>query len=310
MRIVIAGATGLIGQQLVSFWLLKGYDITVISRSHDYVKKIFGDKVKTVEWKALRLDDLREAQLVVNLAGANVGDKRWTEARKNEILESRVKATSHLANLLKDLGEAAPVLFNASAIGIYGLQPQQDLLPPALTEETDIDMSAAPDFLAKVGRAWEQAAEPAIRAGVRVVFLRFAVVLAEQGGALPEIVRPFRFFVGGPIGTGCQPFSWVVIDDVVRAIDFLTTLPDASGPYNIVAPECVMQKTLATTIGKVLHRPAIMKMPGFALKLMLGAELAQELLLQGQHVYPARLQEAGFSFQYPELHAALTYLLE
>lgn len=307
MHIIITGATGLIGQRLTNHWLNQGHRITVVSRTEQHAQQCFADRVAIVTWANLTPEVLQSAQLVVNLAGASVGERRWTTARKAEILSSRVKGTMQLAKLLNELGDRAPRLFNASAIGIYGLQSQRmDSLPPAFTEETAIDSQSAPDFLSQVGREWEQAVN---QQHVKAVFLRFAVVLAKEGGALPLIVRPFRFYAGGPVGTGFQPFSWVAIDDVVRAIDFLANQPEAMGPYNIVAPNAIMQAKLAQEIATVLHRPHALKMPAFALKLLLGAQMAQELLLEGQHVYPKRLLDAGFVFKYPDIASALTHLL-
>lgn len=310
MHIIIAGATGLIGTRLVAHWLQQEHRLTIVGRSAEKIKTQFGDQVEAVTWDDLTVDLMRVAQAVVNLAGASVGEQRWTEQRKQEMISSRIESTAHLAGLLEELGSSAPVWLNASAIGVYGLQQQQvDQLPPALTEQTKIEWDKYPDFLAQIGRQWECAAQPAVEAGVRVVFLRFGVVFAKEGGALPRIAQPVRMFMGGPIGASCQPFTWVAIDDVIRAIDFLLHKSDASGPYNIVAPKSVMQKELAESIATVLHRPHFMKTPAFMLKLMLGEQMATELVLEGQHVYPQRLLDAGFRFQYPDLSTALPVYL-
>jgi uncharacterized protein (TIGR01777 family) len=308
---VISGATGLIGRKLVEHWLQQGYRIKVIGRSSATIKKVFASTVEAITWDSLGAEDLREADLVVNLAGANIAGQRWTEAYKQEIINSRVHATEKLGALLATLGQVAPPLFNASAIGIYGLQEAAPAgLPPRFEEISAVDCELPPDFLAKVGCAWEAAALPAINAGVRVVFLRFGVVFAKEGGALPQMAQPFKFFVGGPVASGKQPVSWVAIDDLIRAIDFIHALPGVAGPFNIVAPGCVQQRELADAIAKVLHRPACLPMPGFALQCLFGKEFATDLLIEGQHVYPANLLDAGFQFEYPTVVQALKkYLL-
>ena len=307
---VIAGATGLIGKRLVEDWLLQKHNITVIGRSQQRIEKCFGNRVQAVTWDKLTRDVLQSAELVVNLTGENVGAKRWSPALKKEMINSRVGSTKMLAGLLAELGEKSPPLFNASAIGIYGLQEQlANKLPPSLDENTPIDWENPPDFLSSVARRWEKAATVAETRGVRIVFLRFAVVLAKEGGALPMIAKPFQYFFGGPVGSGQQPFSWIAIDDVIAAIDFLAAKPEASGPYNIVAPECVPQYMLARAVATALNRPDAVKMPPFVLNLMLGKEMARELLLEGQHVYPQRLLELGFKFTYPDINVAINHLL-
>jgi len=309
MRHVITGATGLIGKRLIEHWLDQKHDITIVGRTKKRIEKQFGHSVRAVTWDTLSSDDLKSAAVVVNLAGASVGDKRWSDAYKKEIISSRVESTKKLVSLLMELKENSPRLLNASAIGIYGLQTQSaEGLPPALDEDKPIDWGHPKDFLSLVGQEWEKAAEPAINQGIKVVFMRFGVVLAKDGGALPKLVRPFQFFVGGPIGTGNQAFSWVAIDDVIRAIDFLANKPDASGPYNIVAPKCVRERELAQTIAKVMGRPNVVRMPVFILERMLGKEMTRELLLEGQHVYPRRLLDVGFTFTYSDIESALYHL--
>lgn len=310
MHRVVTGATGLIGKRLVEHWLKQHHTITVIGRTEEHIQKVFGTRVKACTWDHLSLDVLQSAEVVVNLAGASVGEKLWSVKRKQEILHSRVDASEKIADLLTKLGKKSPPLFNASAIGIYGLQKQtSDGLPPPFTENSPIDWNHAPDFLSSIGRQWEKAAQTPMGSEMRVVYLRFGVVLANEGGALPQLVKPFQFFLGSPIGTGRQPFSWIAIDDVIRAIDFLIANPSARGPYNIVSPKCINQRTLAKTIAKVLHRPCWFPIPGFVFKLVFGKQMARELLLEGQHVYPQRLLEAKFAFAHPEIEPALRYLL-
>lgn len=309
MHRIIAGATGLIGTQLVNHWLSQGMTVTVVGRSRKAIQSKFNNRVNAVEWQELHVDHFKQVDLVINLAGAGVADKRWSEARKQEMLNSRIDATTKIVSLLQTLGTEAPALFNASAIGVYGLQKQQLLgLPPRLDEETVIDFDMATDFLSKIAIEWEKATQPAIQAGVRVVNLRFGVVLSREGGALPMIAKPFTFYMGGQVGAGQQPFSWVVIDDLIRAVDFLMAHPEMKGPVNIVAPGCVTQRDFAKSIAKVLHKPCMLTTPAWVLKFVFG-EMANSLLLEGQYVYPKRLLETGFQFSYPDAEPALKYLL-
>jgi len=305
MKRIIAGGTGFIGRHLTEKWLTAGHEIVIIGRKREKIQHTFGDRVKAVTWQELNREIIKDAQVIINLTGATIGEKRWTEVRRLEILSSRIEATRKLASLCASLGTQSPPLFNASAIGVYGLQQTlKNQLPPVCNEDTVINFQQAPDFLAKIARAWETATFPAKSAGVRVVLMRFGVVLAKHGGALPQITLPFNFGLGGPIGSGDQPFSWVSLVDLESAIEFLIDRTDINGPINIVAPECIPQKQLAHALGKALQRPSFMPTPGFVLKLIFG-QMAEELLLKGQHVYPKRLHSLGFQFKYPTIELAL-----
>lgn len=312
MKIIIAGGTGFIGQALVKHYLDANTRCVVIGRSRDKIKKIFSSAVTAVSRDQLHeqgLQEIKTADLVINLAGENIGEKRWTAARKQEILNSRIIPTHRIAALCATLGKNSPPLFNASAIGVYGLQQSAPTgLPTALDEQTVLDFNNPPDFLAEVARAWEMATGPAKSAGVRVVNMRFGVVLGKNGGALKQLKMPFSLFVGGPIGSGKQPFSWIAMTDLVRAIDFVFAQSDISGPVNMVAPQTVTQQQLAQELGKVLHRPSIMPTPAAILKIIFG-QMADELLLRGQHVYPSLLLQRGFQFTYPTLGPALAAAL-
>ncbi|OGT57712.1 MAG: TIGR01777 family protein [Gammaproteobacteria bacterium RIFCSPHIGHO2_12_FULL_43_28] len=311
MHRIITGATGLIGGHLVRHWLQQKHKVTVIGRTKVHIEQVFGDTVRAVTWEEVTTDLLREANAIINLAGTNIGDARWTKTRKQDMLNSRVQTTALIANLLAPLGAKSPPLLNASAIGIYGLQQQiPHGLPKAFDENTQIDCDSPPDFLAEIACAWEKAAASAKENGVRVIHLRFAVVLAKSGGALPKLIQPFKLYVGGVIGTGRQPFSWVAIEDVVRAIDFLLSKQTAAGPFNVVAPNAITQRELAKTIAQVLARPNWLPTPAFALKIIFGEEMAQDLLLEGQHAYPKRLIDLGFQFAYPDIELALRHLLQ
>jgi uncharacterized protein (TIGR01777 family) len=302
---IIAGGTGFIGRQLAQHWLAQGHVVAIIGRSKKAIYEIYQNRVEALEWGALKAENLQEAAVVVNLAGSGIADKRWTKSRKEEILSSRIKPTQQLVALLSSFGSSSPPLFNASAIGVYGLQAQLNSgLPPKLDENTPIAWNQAPDFLSHVAREWEKATHPASQQGVRVVNLRFGVVLSKKGGALPRLAFPFHYFLGGPIGTGKQPFSWVALKDVIRAIAFLLEKPTISGPVNIVAPHGITQNELTKALGLALHRPTFCRVPAIFLKLALG-EMADELLLEGQHVYPLKLLQQGFQFYFPDIAAAL-----
>ncbi len=296
MRRIIAGATGLIGSELVKLWLEQGIEIVVIGRDKQKIIRHFGNNVSAYEWSELSVDKINDAELIVNLAGANIGDKLWTDARKNEILSSRIEATKTLSNLCAQLGEKSPVLFNASAVGIYPFGEEE------YTEENGL--SAPSSFLNQVGQQWENATQIAKDNHVRVINLRFGVVLAKQGGALPKMALPFYFCVGGKIGSGNQWLSWTTIPEINNAIEFIFKHSNINGAVNIVAPQAVRQKEFAEALAKTLHRPSLFPFPEIIVKLIFG-EMGRELLLSGQHVIPKKLTDAGYIFLYPTLSEAL-----
>ncbi len=308
MNILIIGGTGFIGQALTKHLLSKGHEITVASRNVLSVQKIFGDRVYAASLEEISQTHgviYQDMDVVFNLAGANIGDKRWTEKRKKEVYDSRILVTRETAKFCALEGKKSLQLFNASAIGVYGLQESSDHgLPPAFDESSHIDFHHFNDFLSKIGREWETATEHAKLAGLRVVNMRFGVVLGRNGGVLQKLKVPFEFGMGGVIGNGRQPFTWIALEDLIRAIDFILDKRDVSGPVNFVAPHAVTQKELACALGKALHRPAWMRTPGFVLKLVFG-QMADEFLLKGQNVIPKRLLEMGFEFRYPKIQEAL-----
>lgn len=312
MKIIIAGGTGFVGQFLVKHYLEQQHELTVIGRSRAKIQKVFGNQVQAQDWNTLRqagVPAIENKDLIINLAGANIATQRWTNDRKNEIVKSRVTPTQTLANLCAKLGDKSPPLFNASAIGIYGTQKESNEgLPPKLTEETKINFNTH-QFAQEVVKRWEAATQPAKDAGVRVVCTRFGVVLGKNGGALTHLKLPFMFGLGGRIGSGQQPFCWVSLSDIKNAIDFLVQQKQISGPVNVTSPNCVTQKQFAKTLASVLKRPAFLAIPSFFLHSMYG-QMAEELLLHGQHVYPEALLQHGFNFEMPELKPALEYALK
>lgn len=308
MKIVIAGGTGFIGRAMIQRYLLAHHEIIVIGRSQAKIRSIFDQKIKAITWKNLQdhAKDIETADVIINLSGAGIGDARWTAERKAEILNSRINPTTAIVELCSQWGPHSPPLFNASAVGVYGLEPSSENgLPPALDEETALDFNAhVEDFVDFVARQWEMATWPAREAGVRVVNMRFGVVLGKDGGVLSKLKLPFLFGLGGKLGTGKQAFSWVALPDLLRAIDFLLAHPNITGPVNIVAPGCVTQEQFAHALARTLHRPAIIPTPKFMLELAFG-QMAEELLLSGQHVVPTLLQKQGFKFEYPDIKSAL-----
>ena len=236
----------------------------------------------------------------VHLAGANVSGKRWSAAYKREIEESRTKPTFALATLLAGLPQPPSVLVCASAIGIYGDRGDEELTEASAARTG----TTGSGFLGKVCVEWEAATKPASDAGIRVVHLRFGVVLAPHGGALAKMLPVFRLGLGGPLGSGRQWMSWVALSDVIGAIEFAVQTTSISGAVNVVAPQPVTNLEFTHALGRALHRPALMPVPALALKLAFG-EMAEATILASQRAFPARLNALGFPFILPELDAAL-----
>ena len=294
MKVFITGGTGFVGTHLSRAFLDQGWTVaaTGTSSSHPlsgaenftYIK---ADTTIKGAWQ----DAVREADVLVNLAGRTIFNF-WTEDYKRRIYESRVLTTR---NLVEPLDGSRPVtLLSASAAGYYGSRGE-DLL----TESTE----PGTDFLAGVCRDWEAEARRAAEKGARVALMRFGIILGRGGGALAKMMPAFKFFVGGSLGSGMHWFPWMHIDDLVAAARFLLQTPDAEGAFNFCAPQAVRYKTFARVLGQQLGRPSFMKTPAFVLKLVAG-EMGGTLL-SSQRAVPARLEQAGFSFRYPELSAAL-----
>lgn len=298
MRILIAGGTGFIGSHLTHYLLQKQHEVTILGRDLNKIIHQFGDQVSAMTWQQLDLNIIRQYDVIINLAGENIGARKWSKERKALILSSRIQPARILCDLCTLLGDNAPRLLNASAIGVYGLQQScKDGLPPSLDEKNLIDFSQAPDFLSLVGRQWEKATFAARDAGCHVVNMRFGIVLDPSGGALKQLLLPYKAGLGGVIGNGQQPFCWIALEDLISAIDFIIQHPDLSGPINLTAPHTVSQRHFAKSLGKALHRPTLFYTPAFLLKFLLG-DMAEELLLKGQHVVPNLLLKNGFKFQY------------
>jgi uncharacterized protein (TIGR01777 family) len=308
-KVVIVGATGLVGQALVRDRSAAGDALVVLARDVRAAHKRFGDAV-TVLGFSLEPGETRAAweravrgATVVNLAGAGVMDAAWTPARKRELRASRVEVTHAIALAMADASpeaRGASVLVNASAVGIYGAREDD-----AIVAE---DSPRGTDFLATLCSDWEAAADPARAAGIRVVHPRLGIVLGREGGALAELVRPFRLHVGGPIGNGKQWVSWVHERDVTRALALAVASEGMSGAYNVTAPSPVTMQALAETLAAVLHTHALARVPAFALKAALGSGRAGALLT-GQRASSRRLVEAGHAFSFTDLKSALEDLV-
>ncbi|WLH80112.1 MULTISPECIES: TIGR01777 family oxidoreductase [unclassified Pseudomonas] len=292
MHILLTGGTGLIGRQLCQHWLAQGHRLTVWSRHPEQVAKVCGAQVSGVG----RLQQvIGPVDAVINLAGAPIADRPWTHKRKTLLWNSRVGLTETLLAWLDELAQKPAVLISGSAVGWYGDGGEREL--------SEASGPVQDDFPSQLCIAWEETAQRAEALGIRVVLVRTGLVLAAEGGFLSRLLLPFKLALGGPIGNGRQWMPWVHIKDQIGLIDFLLHNADASGPYNACAPHPVRNREFAKTLGQVLHRPAFMPMPAFALKVGLG-ELSG-LLLGGQKAVPERLLAAGFTFQFTELRAAL-----
>ncbi|MDX1500956.1 MAG: TIGR01777 family oxidoreductase [Thermoanaerobaculia bacterium] len=301
MRVLISGGSGMIGRRLAERLAARGDAPVVLSRRPARVRGL-PRGVAVEEWDAADPGRLAElaggADALVHLAGEGIASGRWTAERKRRIRESRVRSTEAVAEALRRAGGRPPVLLQGSAVGYYG--PKDD---EVVTEETP----PGDDFLAEVCQEWEAAGAPAEEAGVRRVLLRTGIVLSTEGGALPPMVRPFKLFAGGPVGSGRQWMPWIHLDDEVGAIDFLMRHPSASGPFNLTAPNPLTNRELSRAIGRALGRPSLLPAPAFAMRLLFG-EMAT-LLLDGQRAVPRRLEELGYDFRYADADAALADLL-
>jgi uncharacterized protein len=298
MRIIVAGGTGFLGKTLVSRLLQQGHAVIVLTRSPRKTLPWSGN-LRAEQWDAETVGPwvgvVDGADAIINLTGELIAGKRWTKRQKRLILDSRVNSTRVLVSSIERAPKKPSVFINVSAVGYYGDVPQGDA--------TELS-SPGSDFLAGVCSQWEAEAFRAEKSGVRVVTPRLGVILAKDGGALERLAMPFRFFVGGYIGTGKQWFPWVHINDVVNAFLFLLNGSNVAGPVNLAAPQPLTIKEFTRVLGEVMHRPSWTAVPSFVLRLALG-EMA-EMLLTGQHIIPQKLTNAGFRFEYSTARAALT----
>jgi uncharacterized protein (TIGR01777 family) len=296
MKVAVTGSSGLIGSSLVSFLSKRDVTVSKILRENPKDNEIFW-KPESGDWDSAFADGIDG---IVHLAGENIASGRWTKVKKEKIRNSRIEGTKRLCEHILKLPDPPSVFVCASAIGFYGDRGMEFL---------NEGSTRGSGFLPDVCLGWEEATESVSKAGIRVVNVRFGVVLSADGGALAKMLTPFKMGMGGKIGSGTQYMSWVAIDDVTGAIYHTLVTDSLKGPVNVTAPNPVTNKEFTNTLGKVLNRPTVMPMPAFMARLAFG-EMANDLLLASTKVAPKRLSDSGYGFQYPELENALKHILD
>ena len=296
MKILITGGTGFVGTQLTSRLIQDGHEVTILTRSIKKSDKVpqgisylQGDPTQKGPWQ----EAIKNQDAIINLAGASIFSK-WTDEHKKAIRESRVCTTQNIVEGIPSRPERPFTLFSTSAVGYYGFHGDEELVE---------DSPPGNDFLARIAKEWEGEALKAREKWARVVITRFGIVMGEKGGALSQMIPLFKKYIGGPIGSGKQWFSWVHIKDLAEAFVFLLKHPEISGPVNVCSPNPVRNKDLAKALGRALHRPSFIPAPVFMVKLALGE--FGSIILEGQRVIPRKLLDSRFVFQYPDIEKAL-----
>ncbi|NBI27522.1 TIGR01777 family oxidoreductase [Chengkuizengella marina] len=299
MKIALAGGTGFIGKHLSRYFLAQNHQVYVLTRKPDSYDTNHNNH-KYIGWSvdssSLLRDKLEGMDVFINLAGESINHGRWTEQQKERIIQTRIQVTDNLMKLFGELNDKPKLFINASAVGYYGSS-----LNKTFTEK---DLSTSDDFLAKTVQKWEKHASIAKNLGIRTVYARFGIVLDKQEGALPKMVLPYKFFVGGKVGTGKQWLSWIYIKDVVNLVNFILHNEEIEGAVNFTTPFPLQMNEFGKTIGEVLGRPHYLPAPSFALKMILGE--MSTLVLDGQKVLPNKAQQLGFKFEFPTLRETLT----
>ena len=297
-RILVSGSTGMIGLQLCAFLEAAGHDVHRLLRPSTKLPSDV-DSTKVVKWNDLTGEilegDMNGFDSIIHLAGAGIGDKRWSKKRLKLIRDSRIIPTENLAKIVAGLENPPKKMLCSSAIGFYGNRG---------TEVLDENSSAGNDMLSDLCKDWENASSAAKDAGINVIHLRTGIVMSPLGGALAKLLLPAKMGAGGPVGGGRQMQSWISLDDEIYAIHHLMMKEDSEGVYNLTAPNPVSQKQFAKTLGKVLRRPAFAPLPGFVIKILFG-QMGKKLVLEGQDVRPNRLLESGYEFTHSELESCL-----
>lgn len=297
-RLLITGGSGFIGSRLVPVLSAQGFEVTVMTRDPDRTALHFKHTVATIK----QLDSLKHSggfDVVINLAGQGITDRRWTHTIKKQLRQSRLITTQNLIRYLLEIEKRPECFISGSAVGYYGNQGDKVI---------DEQVSGDSSFASKLCYDWERKAQLAEVMGIRTCYLRTGIVLGKKGGALSRMLPAFKFGLGGRMGNGRQWMSWIHIDDLVGIILYIINHQAINGAVNGTAPKPVTNKEFSSTLARVLKRPAMLPMPAFALKLMLG-EMAQELLLSGQRVMPKKLLDAGYEFRYTQLEQALTEIV-
>lgn len=299
MKIAITGATGFIGKGLTNLFVGEGHDVTVLSRNAGKAQDIFENKVKAIRWAADNkpelVTELNGTDAFINLAGENIGSSLWTKSKRKRILESRLSAGRLITDIISSVEKRPDVLVQCSAVGFYGDRGEETL---------DESSSAGDGFLAQVVQRWEDSTKGVEALGTRRVIIRSGVVFASEGGALPKLAMPYRFFFGTVMGSGKQWVPWIHYSDEVEAIRFLITKKLASGVYNLVSPNPARMDEVCSTISEALHRPTLLHIPAPLLEMAMG-KMAEETILPSQRVIPSKLAEAGFKFRYAGIRTAV-----
>ncbi len=300
MHVLIPGGTGLIGTALTEWLVRNDHSVTILSRSPN---RSSYPGVDFLEWSGEStdriVDCMSRVDAVVNLAGANLAARRWTEPYKRIIRESRLVSVQALVKAIEAANRKPETFVQASAVGYYGSNYSNEILTERLPAGTD--------FLATVCKDWEFATSPLRNLDLRLTFARIGIVLSKEGGALPRMLPPFRLGIGGAMGDGKQPFPWIHLQDTARALAFLTTNENALGPYNLTGPQIVSNREFSHILARTLKRPTCLDVPALAVRMLFGD--MSVLLLSGQRAVSCRLQDAGFSFQFQEVQAALEDIL-
>ena len=296
---MITGGSGFIGSRLVPVLLDQGYDVTVLTRKPEKTALHFKQLVSTIK-QLDRLNDTDVFDIVINLGGQGITDKRWRQGIKKQLRESRITTTRKLLSYLQAAKKKPELLISGSAIGYYGNQGEKLI---------DESMSGDSSFSSKLCFDWEHEAQQAEVLGIRTCYLRTGIVLGKEGGALSKMLPAFKLGLGGPMGNGRQWMSWIHLDDLIGIILYVINNKGITGAVNGSAPNPVTNKIFSSTLASVLKRPALLPMPAFVLKLMLG-EMAEELLLSGQRVMPKKILDAGYYFQYADLDNALSEVVQ
>ena len=303
-KIILTGATGLVGKKLISILIEKGYVISVLSRNKSSAKKIFDKDIEVHEWDYTKSSDdiieiINGCFAIINLAGASIAGKRWNDEYKKLIYDSRIITAAKITDAISKCEVKPESFISSSAVGYYGLSGEE-----LITENSP----PGNDYLSKVCSDWESSATAAKKYGVRIVTIRTAVVLDKKEGALKKLITPFMFFIEGKIGSGKQWFPWIHIDDLVNLYLFVLENPLIQGAINGAAPEQIKNKEFCKTLGKVLGRPSLFPVPGFILKIAIG-EFAT-YLLTGRKIFPEKALKTGFKFKYDNLESALINILK
>jgi uncharacterized protein (TIGR01777 family) len=298
-RVIVSGATGFIGSALCRDLAENGYEVAVLIRTRDKAESLFGGTAAIAEWDGETSEgwlDLATGSLaVINLAGENIGARRWTKRRKQRLVRSRLSAGKAVTEAVEKAALKPRTIIQASAVGYYGSGGGESL---------NESSGAGEGFLAGLAREWEKSTEPVEKLGLRRIIIRSGPVLDRGGGFLPRVLRPFRLFVGGPLGSGLQWLSWIHRQDEIAAIRFLLEREDLAGVFNLTAPQPVTMREFSRTLGRVMKRPSLFRMPGWLLGLFFG-EMARETLLGGQRVLPRALLDSGYEFLFPDVESAL-----